>query len=99
MAEEEASIIGKPTAEEELAADEAPVIEEWRAGQAGMHKHNRVAEVAKPPPAAVEPANAASEPAESTSLGQCRECYSAEAKGGCGNPQFQSTHHRLPFRA
>jgi len=30
-AEEEASIISKPTAQEELATDEAPAIEEWRA--------------------------------------------------------------------
>jgi hypothetical protein len=31
VAKEEASIIGKSTADEELATDEAPVIEEWRA--------------------------------------------------------------------
>jgi hypothetical protein len=29
-AEEETPIIGKPTAEEERATDEAPAIEEWR---------------------------------------------------------------------
>jgi hypothetical protein len=51
-----------------------------------MHKHNRAAEVAKPPPAAVEPANAATEPAESARFGRCRQCYSAEANDGCGNP-------------
>jgi hypothetical protein len=54
--EEKSSIIGKPTAEEELATDEAPAIEEWRAEWARMHKHNRVAEVAKPPTAAVKAA-------------------------------------------
>jgi hypothetical protein len=32
MAEEEASIIDKSTAEEELATGKAPAIEEWGAG-------------------------------------------------------------------
>ena len=77
-AEEESSIIGKRTVEEELATDEAPAIEEWRAEWARMHKHNRIAEVANRPPAAVDPA-------QSASLCGCRECHSAEA-GGCGNP-------------
>ena len=53
-----------------------------------MHKHNWVAEATKPPhcSAAVKPANAASEPAKSASLGWRQECHSAEAEGGCGNP-------------
>src|SRR5262249_37445162 len=55
-AEENSSIIGKSTAEEELATDETPVIEEWRADRAGMHEHTRVAEVATPPTAAVKAA-------------------------------------------
>ena len=48
-AEEESSITGKPTVEKELATDEGPAIEEWRVEWARMHKHNRIAEVAKPP--------------------------------------------------
>jgi hypothetical protein len=66
-AEEESSIIGKPTTEEELATDEAPAIEKWRAEWARMLKYNWGAEVAKPPhcSAAVKPANATSEPPES----------------------------------
>jgi hypothetical protein len=31
MTEQEVSIIGKPTAKQELATDEPPVIEEWGA--------------------------------------------------------------------
>jgi hypothetical protein len=55
-AKEQSWIIGKPTAEEEPATDEAPAIEKWRAEWARMHKRNRVAEVAKPPTAAVKAA-------------------------------------------
>ena len=67
-----------------------------------MHKHNWVAGVAKAPhrSAAVKSAEAASQPAESASLGWRQECHSAEAEGGRGNPEFMSDHHRnfLPLR-
>jgi hypothetical protein len=101
-AEEESPIIGKPTAEEELATGETPAIEKGRAERAGMHKRNWVAEVTKPPhcSAPVKPANAASEPAESASVGWRQACHSPKAEGGCDNPYFVSEHHRnvLPLR-
>jgi hypothetical protein len=71
-------------AEEELATDEAPAIEEWRAEWARMHKRNRVAEVAIPPAAAVKAA-----PHPVTGLRRQGGCHYPKANSASSEECFQ----------